>query len=136
MNFYYNKNNKNRAYTLVELTIAASIIGSGLLAVAALTNLSEDVDNIHQPKRRVIAIMEARAKLWQLGCNVNGVNSFAFSDPALPVSASDYVNTSAARAVNITLNSNQYTLNFTRLTQEVKVNGASLPVITSIQSSN
>jgi hypothetical protein len=126
-----------KAYTLVELTVAASIIGAGLLSIAALTNLSEEVDNVHQPKRRVIAIMEARAKLWQLGLPIGGVNSFVFADPALPdpgqpVANSRFVSNTPP-AANLPLNG-AAPFPYALLTQQVTIDQVELPTITSIQS--
>jgi type II secretory pathway pseudopilin PulG len=128
-----------KAYTLVELTVAASIIGAGLLSIAALTNLSEEVDNVHQPKRRVIAIMEARAKLWQLRLPIGSVNNFVFADPALPDPTQPVANSqlvSAVLAVPIPLAGLGAGANIThsRLTQQARIDAVDLPTITSIQS--
>ena len=70
-------------YSLVELTLATSILAVGVAAAASLTITSTRIEEMNHRKSRVLALTEGAARLWQLGLNPDQSAALLLGDPAL-----------------------------------------------------
>ena len=70
-------------YSLVELTLATSILAVGVAAAASLTITSTRIEEMNHRKSRVLALTEGAARLWQLGLNPDQIAALLPGDPAL-----------------------------------------------------
>ncbi len=71
------------AYSLIELTIATSVLATGIAAAASLTLTSARIEEMNHRKARVVALTEASARLWQLGLSPSQAAQLLPGDPAL-----------------------------------------------------
>jgi len=77
------RQSRSHAYSLVELTIATSILAAGVAAAASLTMTSTRIEDMNHRKARVVALTEAAARLWQLGLTPTEAATILPGDPAL-----------------------------------------------------
>ncbi|MFN0125935.1 MAG: hypothetical protein ACKV19_04520 [Verrucomicrobiales bacterium] len=83
MNIHFSLRRHLAGYSLIELTLATSVLAAGVAAAASLTLSSAHLEEMNHRKSRIVALNEASARLWQLGLSPTQVATIVPGDPAL-----------------------------------------------------